>query len=87
MIDRVTFRRRNTEPNRVIVMFFSAFVSQSPDSTGRSTERTVADVVELPLLLPKERAEELLRLSKRRNQSVAQILRNLVDQALIANPE
>ncbi len=68
-------------------MFFSAFVSQSPESMSRSPDQAFADVVELPLLLPKERAEELLRLSKRRNQSVAQILRYLVDQALIANPE
>lgn len=54
---------------------------------SRSPDQAAGDVVELPLLLPKKRAEELLRLSKRRNQSVAQILRNLVDQALIANPE
>ena len=41
------------------------------------------DVVEIPLLLPTSWAEGLVDLSRRRNQSVGQILRGLIDQALL----
>jgi hypothetical protein len=41
-----------------------------------------ADVVEIGLLLPAQRANDLVELSKRRQQSVAQILRGLIDRAL-----
>jgi hypothetical protein len=40
------------------------------------------DVVEIGLLLPANRADALVELSKRRHQSVAQILRGLIDRAL-----
>ncbi|WP_406696860.1 hypothetical protein V5E97_38325 [Singulisphaera sp. Ch08] len=40
------------------------------------------DVVEIGLLLPADRADALVELSKRRHQSVAQILRDLIDRAL-----
>ncbi|AGA25789.1 hypothetical protein [Singulisphaera acidiphila] len=39
-------------------------------------------VVEIGLLLPADRADALVELSKRRHQSVAQILRGLIDRAL-----
>jgi len=41
-----------------------------------------SEVVEIGLLLPAHRADALLELSKRRHQSVAQILRSLIDRAL-----
>jgi len=41
------------------------------------------EVVEIGLLLPANRADALIELSKRRQQSVAQILRGLIDRALI----
>jgi hypothetical protein len=44
------------------------------------------EIVELALLLPARRAEALLALARKRRQSVAQILRHLIDQAL-ANEE
>jgi hypothetical protein len=40
------------------------------------------EVVEIGLLLPASRADALVELSRRRQQSVAQILRNLIDRAL-----
>lgn len=40
------------------------------------------DVVEIGLLLPKNWANALIELSKRRQQSVGQILRHLIDRAL-----
>jgi hypothetical protein len=40
------------------------------------------DVVEIGLLLPKNWADALIELSKRRHQSVGQILRRLIDRAL-----
>jgi hypothetical protein len=45
------------------------------------------DVVEIGLLLPANRADALLELSKRRHQSVAQILRGLIDRALSDDDE
>lgn len=44
------------------------------------------DVVEIGLLLPVNRAAALIELSKRRHQSVAQILRSLIDGALKEEP-
>ena len=43
------------------------------------------EVVEIGLLLPAHRAEALIALSRQRHQSVGQILRTLIDQA-ISNP-
>jgi hypothetical protein len=40
------------------------------------------DVVEIGLLLPKNWAKALIELSKRRQQSVGQILRHLIGRAL-----
>ena len=40
------------------------------------------EVVELGLLLSATRAEALVALAKRRNSSVAQVLRGLIDNAL-----
>ncbi|WP_422926866.1 hypothetical protein [Singulisphaera sp. PoT] len=41
------------------------------------------EVVEIGLLLPANRAKALVELSKRRQESVAQILRGLIDRALV----
>src|SRR5262249_15960479 len=40
-------------------------------------------VAEMGLLLPAKRADALVELSRRRQQSVAQLLRSLIDRALI----
>ena len=40
------------------------------------------DVVELGLLLPSQRVKALIELSRRRNQSVGQLLRALIDEAI-----
>jgi hypothetical protein len=40
------------------------------------------DVVEISLLLPSEWANELIELSRERGQSVGQILRSMIGQAL-----
>ncbi len=40
------------------------------------------DVVEIALLLPAKQAEALVALSRRRQQSVGQILRGLIQRAL-----
>jgi len=41
------------------------------------------DVVEIGLLLTANRADALVELSRRRQQSVSQLLRGLIDHALI----
>jgi hypothetical protein len=41
------------------------------------------EIVEIALLLPKNRAEALVSLSRQRHQSVGQILRTLIDRALV----
>lgn len=43
-----------------------------------------SEIVEVPLLLPTRRLEELVAMSRRRGISVAQILRQLIDQAIAA---
>ena len=55
-------------------------------SNSRITQAVADDVVEIGLFLPTHRAEALIALSRQRRQSVAQILRGLIDQA-IAAPE
>ena len=40
------------------------------------------DIVEIGLLLPASRADALVELSRRRHQSVSQLLRGLIDHAL-----
>jgi hypothetical protein len=54
-------------------------IAANPFGTGKRDE-----VVEIPLLLPASRIEALLDLSRRRHQSVAQILRSMIDRALAA---
>ena len=41
------------------------------------------EVVEIALLLPKKRAEALIELAHRRHQSVGQMLRGLIDRAVV----
>ncbi len=41
------------------------------------------DVVEIGLLLPTSRVNALIELSKKKHQSVGQILRGLIDRALL----
>lgn len=40
------------------------------------------DIVEIGLLLPASRVEALVELSRQRHQTVAQLLRSLIDHAL-----
>ncbi len=49
---------------------------------ARTTARLTDDVVEIGLLLPAHRVEALLTLSRQTRQSVGQILRGLIDQAI-----
>jgi hypothetical protein len=51
-------------------------------SAGRNGTSAPA-VVEIALLLPANRVEALVDLSRRRQQSVGQILRGLIDRALL----
>ena len=51
-------------------------------SATKNGMTTYGDVVEIGLLLPVNRAAALVELSKRRHQSVAQILRSLIDGVL-----
>lgn len=56
------------------------------DALKPGTSSNISDeVVEIGLFLPAHRAEALIALSRQRHQSVGQILRNLIDQA-ISNP-
>jgi hypothetical protein len=52
-------------------------------ANGTGTVRSGGEVVEIGLLLPASWANGLLEMSKRRGQSVAQILRTLIDRALV----
>ena len=54
--------------------------SISAAQTGRSS---TPDVVEIGLLLPTSRVNALIELSKKKHQSVGQILRGLIDRALL----
>lgn len=52
-------------------------------STAQKSRTTpFGDVVEIGLLLPADRVEQLVRLSGRRRLTVAQLLRSLIDDAL-----
>ena len=55
------------------------------DGTFAKSSGTAAsgDVVEIGLLLPAEWADALLEISKRRRQSVGQILRGMIDRGLV----
>jgi hypothetical protein len=44
------------------------------------------EVVEIGLLLPAGRAEALVQLSRQRRQTVAQLIRSLIDDALAGEP-
>ena len=54
----------------------------SDAQTSRTTPRLADEVVEIGLFLPAHRAEALIALSRRRKQSVGQILRGLIDGAI-----
>jgi hypothetical protein len=56
------------------------FQSTSAAQTGKST---TADVVEIGLLLHTSRVNALIELSKKKHQSVGQLLRGLIDRALV----
>ena len=52
-----------------------------PLAHGLGSARS-ADVVEIGLLLPASWADALVEMSKRRGQSVGQLLRGMIDRAL-----
>ena len=58
------------------------FGSEAPKS--RMTAGVADDVIEIGLFLPARRAEALIALSRQRRQSVGQLLRGLIDQAITA---
>ena len=49
---------------------------------SNSRNRIADDVIHVNLLLPAERAEALIAMSRRRQQSVGQILRGLIDREI-----
>jgi hypothetical protein len=54
-----------------------------PGISALQTGKTVSpEVTEIGLLLPTHRVNALIELSKKKNQSVGQILRGLIDKAL-----
>jgi hypothetical protein len=53
-----------------------------PIPTRSSETFSAEEVVEFGLLLPKNRAMALIDLAKQRRQTVAQLLRNLIDETL-----
>ena len=67
------------------VSIMTSFPSQPLIFSSRRSRTPLdgpSDVVELPLLLPKDWAEELIDLADMRRQSVANLLRDLVGQAI-----
>jgi hypothetical protein len=58
----------------------AGFQSNSASQTSKST---APEVVEIGLLLPASRVHALIELSKKKQQSVGQILRSLIDHALV----
>ena len=68
----------------------SSFVLNAPVTTADAATATLSstgslsDVVEIGLLLPADWAAELIELSKKRQQSVAQILRSFIGRGLVA---
>ena len=48
---------------------------------------SAGDVVEIGLLLPASWAADLLQMSKRRHQSVGQLLRSIIDRELVADTQ
>lgn len=57
----------------------AAFQSLSATKTGTPNQ---GEIVEIGLLLPAKRADALVELARRRHQSVAQVIRGLIDRAL-----
>jgi hypothetical protein len=59
-------------------------MSALPAPIGFSSSTDLAgEIVEIALLLPKKRADALVQLSREKHQSVGQILRSLIDRALL----
>jgi hypothetical protein len=56
--------------------------SRQDAMASKSGSSHFGDVVEIGLLIPANWAESLILLSKHRQQSVGQLLRGLIDQAL-----
>jgi hypothetical protein len=52
-------------------------------SAAQSGRSSTADVIEIGLLLPTSRVNALIELSKKKRQSVGQILRGLIDRELV----
>ncbi len=61
-------------------------IPSTGQTTGALPPLFQGDVVELSLLLPKRRAEALLDMSIKRCESVAQILRQMIERALASEP-
>jgi hypothetical protein len=61
-----------------------AAVAADAATSVLSGTSSLTDVVEIGLLLPADWAAELMELSKKRQQSVAQILRSFIGRGLVA---
>ena len=53
------------------------------NAASGTSKTSTTDVVEIGLLLPTSRVNALIELSKRKQQSIGQILRGLIDRALV----
>lgn len=60
-----------------------AMTAFSVHETASLSGERHGEIVEIALLLPRKRAEALMALSARQRQSVGQILRGLIDRALV----
>ena len=58
-------------------------VASQSISAAQSSRSSTPDVIEIGLLLPTSRVNALIELSKKKHQSVGQILRGLIDRALL----
>jgi hypothetical protein len=68
--------RSKTERNRSAMSAFQGLTAP------KNSTSPFGDIVEIGLLLPAARVDELVQLSRRRSQTVAQLLRSLIDDAL-----
>ena len=74
---RTAFRPRFSRGTALQWPRFKAHLLSKPSTTS------APDVVEIGLLLPTSRVNALIELSKKKHQSVGQILRGLIDRALV----
>lgn len=63
-------------------MIAPAFVGSSLSTGGSPWVESSSEIVELPLLLPKDWAVELLEIAESRKQTMANLIRELINEAI-----